>query len=105
MPGRRTKIDATIGPASDPPDVLQAIFDAGADVARLALAHGPIETSLARIERVRAAAIGAGRPVGIMMDLPGPKVRTAPFSDDGVLLEPRAVLRLTEAADGDRSTA
>jgi pyruvate kinase len=104
MPGRRTKIVATIGPASDPPDVLQAIFEAGADVARLALAHGPIETSLDRIERVRTAAIGAGRPVGIMVDLPGPKVRTAPFSDDGVHLEPGATLRLTEAADGDRST-
>jgi len=104
MPGRRTKIVATIGPASDPPDVLQALFEAGADVARLGLAHGPIEASLDRIERVRTAAIGADRPVGILVDLPGPKVRTAPFSDDGVALQPGAQLRLTEAADGDIST-
>ena len=104
MPGRRTKIVATIGPASDPPDVLQALFEAGADVARLGLAHGPIEASLDRIERVRSAAISAGRPVGILVDLPGPKVRTAPFSDDGVALQPGAQVRLTEAASGDIST-
>ena len=104
MPGRRTKIVATIGPASDPPDILQAMFEAGTDVARLGLAHGPIETSLDRIERVRTAAIAAGRPVGILVDLPGPKVRTAPFSEDGVLLQPGETLRLTEAADGDLST-
>ena len=46
-----TKIVATIGPASDPPDVLRALFEAGADVARLGLAHGPIEASLDRIDR------------------------------------------------------
>jgi len=104
MPGRRTKIVATIGPASDPPDVLQAMFEAGVDVARVSLAHGPLEASLERIERIRGAAIGVGRPVGILVDLPGPKVRTAPFSDAGVPLQPGTTLRLTEAGAGERST-
>ncbi|MSO87147.1 MAG: pyruvate kinase [Acidimicrobiia bacterium] len=105
MSGRRTKIIATVGPASDPPEVLQALFAAGADVARLSLAHGPLEASLERISRVRAAAIGASRPVGILVDLPGPKVRTAPFSGDGVVLSTGAEVRLTEATEGDVSTA
>src|SRR5215218_7170164 len=104
MPGRRTKIVATIGPASDPPDVLRGVLEAGADVCRLGLAHGPLEVTLARIDRVRAAASAVGRPVGILVDLPGPKVRAAPFDDDGVHLRPGRTVRLTEAADGDRST-
>ncbi len=102
---RRTKIVATIGPASDPPAVLRGLLEAGADVARLGLAHGPIETSLDRIDRVRAAAHDVGRPVGILVDLPGPKVRSAPFDADGVRLEAGAIVRLTEAVEGDRSSA
>jgi len=102
---RRTKIVATIGPASDPPDVLRGVLEAGANVARLGLAHGPIEASLARIERVRAAAKEVGRPVGILVDLPGPKVRSAPFAADGVRLEAGSIIRLTEAVEGDHSTS
>jgi pyruvate kinase len=105
MSGRRTKIVATIGPASDPPDVLRGVLEAGADVCRLGLAHGPLEASLDRIDRVKAAAKAVGRPVGILVDLPGPKVRTAPFDEDGVTLLPGRHLRLTEAVDGDASTA
>ncbi|MGQ0830479.1 MAG: pyruvate kinase [Microthrixaceae bacterium] len=102
---RRTKIVATIGPASDPPDVLRGVLEAGTDVARLGLAHGPLEASLDRIDRVRNAARDVGRPVGILVDLPGPKVRTAPFEGDGVRLEAGSLLRLTEAVEGDHSTA
>ncbi|MGH9085805.1 MAG: pyruvate kinase, partial [Acidimicrobiales bacterium] len=102
---RRTKIIATIGPASDPPDVLRALFEAGADVARLALAHGPLSSSLERLERVKAAGEALGRPVGTLVDLPGPKVRSAPFDAAGVRLEVGSRVRLTEAAAGDRSTA
>ncbi len=102
---RRTKIVATIGPASDAPDVLRGLFEAGADVARIGLAHGPVEASVDRIRRVRAAAATVGRPVGVLVDLPGPKVRCAPFGDEGVRLEAGTRLRLTEAADGDRSSA
>lgn len=102
---RRTKIVATIGPASDPPNVLKGVLEAGADVARLGLAHGPLSTSIDRIARVRAAAKQIGRPVGILVDLPGPKVRSAPFSADGVRLEAGSLIRLTEAAAGDHSSA
>src|SRR5690349_9972585 len=105
MQGRRTKIVATIGPASDPPDVLRGVLEAGADVARVGLAHGPLEVSIDRIRRVREAADAIGRPIGIMVDLPGPKVRTAPFGDEGVVLVPEAPLRLTEAQPGDVSSA
>ena len=104
MPGRRTKIVATIGPASDPPDVLRGIFEAGADFARLGLAHGTLDNSLDRLKRVREAAEDVGRPIGVLVDLPGPKVRSAPFPDEGVLLEPGSIVRLIQAAPGDRST-
>ncbi|MGQ0434689.1 MAG: pyruvate kinase [Microthrixaceae bacterium] len=102
---RRTKIVATIGPASDPPDVLRGLLEAGVDVARLGLAHGPIEASIDRIHRVREAAKAVRRPVGILVDLPGPKVRSAPFDGDGVRLEVGSVVRLTEAVEGDHSSA
>src|SRR3954447_21963380 len=105
MPGRRTKIVATVGPASDPPSVLRGLFEAGADVARVGLAHGPVEASLDRIDRVRTAAQDAGRPFGVLVDLPGPKVRTAPFGDEGVDLHTGARVRLVEAGPDDRSTA
>jgi pyruvate kinase len=104
MVGRRTKIVATIGPASDPPDVLRALLEAGANVARIGLAHGPLEASMDRVRRVREAARDVGRPVGILIDLPGPKVRSAPFGDDGVTVVTGADIRLTEAQDGDSST-
>src|SRR3982751_1825795 len=103
MPGRRTKIVATIGPASDAPSVLRGLFEAGADVARVGLAHGPIEASLDRIDRVRTAAKDVGRPIGVLVDLPGPKVRTAPFGDAGVDLATGAMIRLHEAEPGDGS--
>jgi pyruvate kinase len=103
MPVRRTKIVATIGPASDPPAVLRGLLEAGTDVCRLGLAHGPLEATLDRIDRVRAAAHDVGRPTGILVDLPGPKVRSAPFDDAGVQLRPGAMVRLTDAAATDAS--
>lgn len=81
---RRTKIVATIGPASDDPATLSALIDAGMDVARLGLAHNTIDEVLERYRRVRAAADAAGRPVGILIDLPGPKVRLGSFGDTPV---------------------
>ncbi len=102
---RRTKIVATIGPASGSPEVLRQMLEAGMDVARLGLAHGPIETSIERIKTIRAISEDMGRPVGILVDLPGPKVRTAPFGDDGTRLDVGSVLRLAEATPGDRSSA
>jgi pyruvate kinase len=76
---RRTKIVATLGPASDSPDVLRRMIDAGMNMARLSLAHGPVEETLERVHTVRAVAEEAGRIVGVLVDLPGPKIRTAGF--------------------------
>ncbi len=104
MSVRRTKIVATIGPASDPPSVLRGVLEAGADVCRLGLAHGPLEATLERIDRVRDAAKGIGRAIGILVDLPGPKVRSAPFADDGVQLRPGATVRLVDAGASDTSS-
>jgi pyruvate kinase len=72
---RRTKIVATIGPASREPEVLARMVEAGLDVARLNFAHGTRELHAENAERVRAAAAAAGRQVAILQDLPGPKLR------------------------------
>lgn len=92
---RRTKIIATIGPACADETTMKAMVEAGMDVARLNLSHGTIEEQLERLAQLRRIAEGAGRPVGIMADLPGPKVRLgsldAPLAleiDDEILLEP-----------------
>ena len=82
--GRRTRVVATIGPASDSLAVLSAMQEAGMDVARLPLAHGSIDEAVARLRRVREAA----PDVGVLVDLPGPKIRTTPFPDGGVTLVP-----------------
>jgi pyruvate kinase len=83
---RRTKIVATLGPASDPPEVLAALLDAGVDVVRLGLAHGEAKEHVERIERVRDLAERRGRKVAILADLPGPKVRAGAFPDGGAFL-------------------
>ncbi len=77
----------------------------GPTSARVGLAHGPLEATLDRIARIRAAAADLGRPIGILIDLPGPKVRSAPFGEEGVQLLPGATVRLTEAQPGDVSTS
>jgi pyruvate kinase len=78
---RRTKIVATLGPSTDGPGVLGRMIDAGVDVARLSFAHGSPERHLDRVARVHAEAETRRRPVGILVDLPGPKVRAAGFVD------------------------
>ena len=103
--GRRTKIVATIGPASDSPQVLAGLMDAGMDVARVSLAHGPVDESLERIDRVRRAAVAAGRTVGILADLPGPKVRAAEFPEGGVHLAEDDVIDLAPPGTATASTA
>jgi pyruvate kinase len=78
---RRTKIVATIGPASSSTPVLRALFDAGLNVARVTLAHGTRASQLDLVHTIRREADAMGRPVGILIDLPGPKVRTTSFRD------------------------
>ena len=72
---RRTKIIATLGPATDAPGVLDALIAAGLDCARLNCSHGTHEDLRRRTAEVRAAAGRAGRPVGVLFDLQGPKLR------------------------------
>src|SRR5829696_5712897 len=83
---RRTKIVATLGPASDPPEVVAALLDVGVDVVRLGLAHGEAKEHVERIELVRDIAEGRGRKVAILADLPGPKVRAGAFPEGGASL-------------------
>jgi pyruvate kinase len=83
---RRTKIVATLGPASGSPEVVASLLDAGMDVVRLGLAHGTPTEHLTAIELVRALAQGRGRRVGVLADLPGPKVRTGAFPEGGAFL-------------------
>ena len=100
---RRTKIVATIGPASDSEPMLRALINAGVDVIRLGLAHGTIDDALERYHRIRRVAEEEGKHVGILVDLPGPKVRAASFGNTAVDLPDGHIVRL--AVGHDRSTA
>ncbi|HVL07315.1 MAG TPA: pyruvate kinase [Acidimicrobiales bacterium] len=99
---RRTKIVATLGPASDAPDVVRKMIDAGMNMARLSLAHGPVEETLDRVEVVRRAAADAKRTIGVLIDLPGPKIRTADFAREMYLTEGESV-ELVPGGDGATS--
>jgi pyruvate kinase len=85
---RRTKIVATIGPASRDPEVLVRMVDAGMDVARLNFSHGSADEHAETARLVREAAGRAGRQVAILQDLPGPKLRIGPLVDDIAELKP-----------------
>lgn len=81
---RRTKIVATIGPASRNLEVLTRMIDAGLDVARLNFSHGSREDHAENVALIRQAAGRAGRQVAILQDLPGPKLRIGPVRDNHV---------------------
>ncbi len=83
---RRTKIVATLGPASDDLQTLRKMIDAGLDVARLNFSHGDPDDHRRRAELLRSAAAACGREVGIMGDLQGPKIRIRRFQDHSVAL-------------------
>jgi pyruvate kinase len=97
---RRTKIVATIGPASRDPQTLFSMVQAGMDVARLNYSHGTREQHAETVRRVRDAAGRAGRPVAILQDLPGPKLRVGPLEGDVVELKPGDQLTLCGGPDG-----
>src|SRR5438270_6936955 len=92
---RRTKIVATIGPASRDPETLVRLVEAGMDVARLNYSHGTLEEHAETVGRVREAAGRAGRAVAILQDLPGPKLRIGPLREDVVELTPGERLTFT----------
>lgn len=83
---RRTKIVATLGPASSDSTVLEEMIRAGVDVVRMNFSHGTAQDHMGRAEKVRAAATACGRTVGILVDLQGPKIRVGKFENDKIIL-------------------
>lgn len=90
---RRTKIIATLGPATDSPQVLSDILHAGVDVVRLNAAHSDTDELEARLRKVRDAASEVGREIGVLVDLPGPKIRVGDVAP-GTQLVPGSEFRL-----------
>jgi pyruvate kinase len=76
---RATKILATLGPSSSTPEQMRALFEAGADVFRLNFSHGTAKDHTERVKLLRALEQETGRPIGILMDLQGPKLRLGEF--------------------------
>ena len=105
---RRTKILATLGPATDPPGVLEALFKAGVNVVRLNFSHGDPSGQARRAAEVRAAAQRVGSEIGILADLPGPKIRIERFAEGKVSLKAGDRFDLvasTDAPPGESATA
>ncbi|MDI5963178.1 pyruvate kinase [Streptantibioticus silvisoli] len=99
---RRAKIVCTLGPATDGYDRIKALVDAGMDVARLNLSHGSHTEHEDRLRHVRKAADEAGRGVGVLADLQGPKIRLGSFREGPVLLERGDTFTITtEDVEGD----
>jgi pyruvate kinase len=103
LPDHKTKIVATIGPASDTPETLRAMILAGLDVARLNFSHGSPDSHAATVVRIREAAAATGKRVAIMGDLPGPKMRIGDLEDEPVdLVRDEELVLTTEDIQGDR---
>ena len=100
---RRTKIIATIGPACDSEGAIKDLAVAGMDVARINLSHGTVELGIERLHRVRAVEASLGHPIGVLVDLPGPKVRAGAMPDEGLPLIEGTTIRLVPGA-GPSST-
>jgi pyruvate kinase len=91
---RRTKIVATLGPASSEEATIRALFETGVDVFRLNFSHGTQADQRARLETVRRVEQAVDRPIGVLIDLQGPKLRIGTFEDGRVTLEEGAEFRL-----------
>ena len=102
---RRTKIIATIGPASDSEGMIKDLAEAGMDVARIGLAHGTLDEAIEKFRRVRRVEASLGRPLGVMVDLPGPKVRAGTMPEGGLAVSQGEMIRLTPGADGSTPAA
>ncbi|MBK1885746.1 MULTISPECIES: pyruvate kinase [Marinobacter] len=101
---RRTKIVATLGPATDSPESLAAIIRAGVDVTRLNFSHGSADEHLERARRVREAAAAQGRFVALLADLQGPKLRIARFAENKVTLQAGQTFVLDTSMDKEAGT-
>ena len=101
---RRTKIVATLGPATDDVGVLTEMVRAGLDVARLNASHGTVDDRRRRLALVREAANRANKCVGVLLDLAGPKIRIEGFRDGKVMLEEGRPFMLDTALDPKAGT-
>jgi len=98
---RQAKIVATLGPASETPEMIRSLFEAGADVFRLNFSHGSHADHARRVATIRALEREAGRPIGILTDLQGPKLRVGGMAGGAVVLSRGATIRLDlEATPG-----
>jgi pyruvate kinase len=84
---RRTKVVATLGPASSEQAMIARLFEAGADVFRINMSHTPHDKMRALVAAIRAVEAEQGRPIGILVDLQGPKLRVGAFAQDAVMLK------------------
>lgn len=99
---RRTKIVATLGPASQTAEILDRMLAAGVDVVRLNFSHGTPQEHMARLETVRRVATARGTSVAVLQDLPGPRLRVGPLPGGSLVLEEgrEAVLTPWDSAGG-----
>ena len=104
---RNAKIVATLGPASADRATIQALFEAGADVFRLNFSHGTHADHKLRLDTIREIEREAGRPIGVLLDLQGPKLRLGTFANGPVVLKEgdRFRLDLNREKPGDQSRA
>ena len=103
LPDHKTKIVATIGPASDTPEMLERLIRAGLNVARLNFSHGDFAAHAETIARIRAAERATGQRVTVMADLPGPKMRLGKIEPEPILLRAGESFTLTsEEVVGDQ---
>ncbi len=102
---RRSKIVATLGPASSSPEMITKLVQAGVNVFRLNFSHGTREVHEQNIGLIREEAARTGRSVGVLQDLQGPKIRVGVFADGSIELEPgaRFDLTCTDSTPGDAS--
>ena len=102
---RNVKVMATLGPASGSPEVIRQLFEAGADIFRLNMSHGSYDDVAAWHQAIRAVEREVGRPIGVLVDLQGPKLRIGKMAD-GVVLEAGKPYRLgLEDIEGDTNRA
>jgi pyruvate kinase len=104
---RNAKIVATLGPATGDRDTIRALFEAGADVFRLNFSHGTHEDHKQHLETIRAIEREVGRPIGVLADLQGPKLRIGTFANGSIQLAEGASFRLDLERDkpGDQTRA
>lgn len=101
---RRTKIVATLGPATSSPEMIEALIHAGVNVFRLNFSHGHKNDHRERLQTIRDIAKRLDKPIGILQDLQGPKIRAAIFAEGKVALEPGQAFALTCGDDSAGDT-